>query len=253
MNLLLKHKTIRWPDIPQRVPTEFGLSGRRDFRAKQLFALALIAQGYSLMTEIRTLIAWMYSISPGSGSTYRAVASLGELVDEQNLRLKDSRSITLSVVSLSEPGRKLCHTLGWSPYEGEWERMRRLHEKGKHEPKHTCATLAFAYQARLRGYRAGVMPSVDAAGQFKPDAFVVQAEKSVFVEIELGYGKLSKWRNMAAHQGLVAICTNSVTHRKALKRECRSLHLPGCSTDLRTLFLSSRQESPSPLWLDEWE
>ncbi len=59
---------------------------------------------------------------------------------------------------------RLCRWLAnhidkrWCPRETEWERMRRIHEQGKRETEHTLGTLIFAYQARQRGWKAGVMP-----------------------------------------------------------------------------------------------
>ena len=68
--------------------------------------------------------------------------------------------------------------------------------------------------------------------------------------------RLWKNRQMEKHaQGprLCCFCTNSVTHRNTLKREYQSLGIPGRATDLRTVFLTSKDESPCPLWLDEWK
>ncbi|MEA3351181.1 MAG: hypothetical protein U9Q82_11205 [Chloroflexota bacterium] len=147
----------------------------------------------------------------------------------------------------------MCYEFNWPPFESELERMRRLHEKGKQsEESHTCATLAFTYQARLRGLKAGVIPEVE-AGHFVPDAVVFEDNERTLVEVEMGYGKRSKWRNMATHQESVAICARTVAHRKTLVGECRDLNIPGKATDLRTLFLTSRDEVPCPLWLDEWK
>jgi hypothetical protein len=253
-NNLLDHKSIQWPLMPQRIPSEYGLSKRRDFRHKQMAALFILSLGYSVAVEIYTLLGRRFGVNYRSGSFRNAILSLEEIgalrkdvVEIQGLR------VGLSLVKLTKYGRKLCYELGWPPYEAEWGRMKRLHEKGKSEPAHTCATLAFAYQARLRGCRAGVIPKIETVGQFAPDAIILEGDRQVLVEVELGYEKIDKWKNMHQSQGFVAFCTNSVTHRNTLKRECQSLGIPGRATDLRTLFLTSKDESPCPLWLDEWK
>jgi hypothetical protein len=253
MNQLLEHKTVKWPDLPQDIPPSYGLSKRSDFRAKQVYALFLASWGFSVGVEIYTLLGWLFNRQYRNCAFSRALNSLVdlELITKKVIKIGGLRA-NLSLVHLTKRGRKLCHTFGWAPYESEWERMKRLHEKGKREPKHTCATLAFAYHARLRGYRSGVMPALETSGHFKPDAIVFEDGEPVLVEVELDYGKTLKWRNIAEHQGFAALCAPSAPHRNALKRECRSINVPGRATDLRTLFLAGKDDPPCPLWLDQW-
>ena len=207
-----------------------------------------------MVVEIYTLLGKFLSIDIRSHHSSELFL-LGDngLLKAEILTLQSPYPIPVEHGSFDKTGRKLCHMLGWPPYESEWERMKRLHEKGKSESAHTCATLAFAYQARLRGCRAGVVPKIESPGQFAPDAIVQEDDEQVLVEVELGYEKIDKWKNMHKAQGFVAFCTNSVTHRNTLKRECQSLGIPGRATDLRTLFLTSKDETPCPLWLDEWK
>ncbi len=252
--ILLDHQ-IQWPNIPKEIPPEYGLSRRKDFRFKQMLAIYLVSIGFSVAVEMYTLMGNFMHVNPRTPALWRAVKSLREnkILHSRNLILRNPKPVPLTVVHPTRQGRKLCHSLGWPPYETEWERMKRLHEKGKSEPEHTCATLAFTYQARLRGCRAGVVPEIETVGQFAPDAIVKECDQQVLVEVELGYEKINKWKNMNKVQGFVAFCTNSVTHRNTIKRECQSLGIPGRATDLRTLFLTSKDESPCPLWLDEWK
>jgi len=251
---ILDHQSIQWPPMPQKIPPEYGLSKRRDFRHKQMATLFLMSLGYSVAVEIYTLLGRRFRVGYRSGSFRNAILSLEEIGDlKRDIVEIQGLRVGLSLVNLTKLGRKLCHFLDWPPYESEWERMKRLHEKGKSEPAHTCATLAFAYQARLRCCRAGVVPDIESPWQFAPDAIVQEDDEEVLVEVELGYEKIDKWKNMHKAQGFVAFCTNSVTHRNTLKRECQALGIPGRATDLRTLFLTSKDESPCPLWLDEWK
>jgi hypothetical protein len=253
MNQVLEHNTVKWPDMPEDIPPTYGLSTRSEFRTKQVYTLFLASQGFSLSVEIYTLLAWLFDRKARNSAFGRALNSLVdlELLTKDVIKIGGLRA-KLSLVHLTKRGRKICHAFGWPPYESEWERMKRLHEKGKREPKHTCATLAFAYHARLRGYRAGVMPALETSGQFKPDAVVFEGDEPVLVEVELDYGKTFKWRNSAEHQGFAALCAPSAPHRNALKRECQTINVPGRATDLRTLFLASKDDPPCPLWLDQW-
>jgi len=108
--------------------------------------------------------------------------------------------------------------------------------------------LVFAYQARLRGWSAGVVPEVD-AGRFYPDVTVAKDGESFYVEVELSEGKPAKWHNMAKAQGVIALCARNPGHRKRLIAEAeaaaRAHHCPILGTDLQTLF---GQDAGSGLW-----
>jgi hypothetical protein len=253
MDHVLTHQDIPWPDTPQEIPPAFGLSRRRDFRLKQIFTLFLISQGFNVSVEIYILLGRFLGVNYISESYRRAQLSMVDagLLTKAVPPVRGLRS-KLSIVHLTLRGRKLCYTFGWTPLESEWERMKRIHEKGKSEPAHTCSTLAFAYQARLRGYKAGVMPEIE-SGRFIPDAIVINGEQKTLVEVELGYGKHGKWHNMATHQGHVAIAARTFRHRKSLIQECKDMSISGLATDMRTLFLTSKDDPPCPLWLDEWK
>ncbi|MEA3351528.1 MAG: hypothetical protein U9Q82_12960 [Chloroflexota bacterium] len=194
------------------------------------------------------------NISYEAGSLWRTLSSLedNDILQISKMQIKRTRLHPLLIAHLTKRGRGLCYELNWPPYESELERMRRLHEKGKQsEESHTCATLAFTYQARLRGLKAGVMPEVE-AGHFVPDAVVFEDDERILVEVEMRRDKRAKWRNMAVHQESVAICARTAAHRKTLIGECRDLNIPGKATDLRTLFLTSRHDPPGEMWLSEW-
>jgi len=132
---------------------------------------------------------------------------------------------------LSDKGRDLVQDLGWQVYESVWERMQRLHEKGNYQGKHTVAALAFVYQARLRGWIAGVIPEVD-AGLFFPDAVVEKGGESYYVEVELIGQKLSKWHNMARLSNRARKCTSGFRQRCSTKfhPECSTRFRPRCTT-----------------------
>jgi len=253
---MLKH-IFYYPDIPYK-PDFPGVSSRKDRWQRQAITLWLAAQGFTLRTEIQRLTAKLFSTNPRGGALMRVVSDLhkgGLLYSESpSLRIFPGQQTKLSLVRLSVTGREMVQQLGWQTHESEWERMQRLHEKANYQARHTAAVLAFVYQARLRGWTAGVMPEVD-AGWFFPDAVVEKGRESYYVEVELDQQKLSKWHNMASHQGVIALCARSPEHRRLLLDEAKPAAVANnCArlgTDLRTLFEHGRGDNI--LWVEKKE
>ena len=251
---MLKHD-FYYPDIPCK-PDFPGVSSRKDRWQRQAIILWLAAQGFTLRTEIQRLTARLFSTDPRGGALMRVVSELrkdGLLYSESpSLRIFPGQQTKLSLVRLSDKGRDLVQELGWQMHESEWERMQRLHEKGNYQARHTAAVLAFVYQARLRGWAAGVMPEVD-AGRFFPDAVVAKDGESYYVEVELNADKPSKWHNMARHQRVIALCARTLEHRRLLLDEAEPAAVAHkCTrlgTDLRTLF--EQAIGDNPLWLNQ--
>lgn len=163
-------------------------------------------------------------------------------------------ALTLTAVRLTDVGWELVSRLGWSAKETELERMKRLHEKGKTEDKHTAAVLAFTYQARLRGWKAGVMPK--GIYRYTPDAVVAKGGREYHVEVELSWKIAdSKWRNMARHRRVVALCARHETHQQMLVGDAESVigaNATIVATNLRALFKDVQNEPLGELWLERW-
>ena len=246
-----------YPTIPS-APNYQGISRRKDRWQRQAITLWLIAQGFSLRAEVQKIVARYIGTNPKNGALMRVIPGLKDtdLLKTKTLALRifSGGRTQFTVVCLTDKGRELVQELGWQTHETEWERMQRLHEKGNYQGKHTAAVLAFVYQARLRGWTAGVMPEVD-AGRFFPDAVVEKGGESYYVEVELDDQKLSKWHNMARHQGVIALCARTPDHRRLLLDEAKSAaETNKCTrlgTDLRTLFENS--QGGNLLWLDKKE
>ncbi|MBC8509192.1 MAG: hypothetical protein H8D34_30435 [Chloroflexi bacterium] len=249
---MLSHD-LSYPEIPP-IPDYPGISRRRSRWQRQAMILWLIAQGFSLRAEVQKIVASYLGISNRSGALMHVLSAFrdDELLTTQmlSLRIFSAGYTKLTLVCLADKGRRLAQNLGWQVQETEWERMQRLHEKGNDQTRHTAAVLAFVYQARLRGWLAGVMPEVD-AGRFVPDVLVEKNGESYYVEVELGEQKPSKWHNMARHQGVIVLCGRTPEHRQKLldeaKAAARKHNCPRLGTDLRTLF----EKTDSPLWIDE--
>ncbi|MBL7162793.1 MAG: hypothetical protein ISS57_09330 [Anaerolineales bacterium] len=253
---MLSHD-LYYPDIPA-IPEFSGISRRNDHWQRQAITLWLIAQGFSLRVEVQWIVARFFGTDHRSGALMQILSRFRdkELLKTKTLALRifSGGRTQFTVVCLTDKGRELVQALGWQVHETEWERMQRLHEKGNYQARHTAAVLAFVYQARLRGWTAGVMPEVDAVWFF-PDALVEKDRESYYVEVELDEQKLSKWHNMARHQSAIALCAHTPDHRRLLLDEAEPAALTNkCTrlgTDLRTLFEHS--QGGNLLWLEKKE
>jgi len=246
-----------YPTIPS-APNYQGISRRKDRWQRQAIILWLIANGFSLRAEVQKIVARYVGTNSKNGALMRVIPGLKdtELLKTKTLALRifSGGRTRFTVVCLTDKGRELVQELGWQVHETEWERMQRLHEKGNYQARHTAAVLAFVYQARLRDWAAGVMPEVD-AGRFFPDAVVEKGRESHYVEVELDEQKLSKWHNMARHQGVIALCGRTPEHRRSLLNEAEpAANAYKCirlGTDLRTLFEHGLGDNL--LWLEKKE
>ncbi len=257
-DVLLLSRDIQYPEVPPRPPWDHRhLLGRRsDFWRRVAKVLWLVSSGFSLGREIRELVAADEDANPRSGAMGRLLRRLTDTGMLTSAVIPLVGRYRMSLFALGPASESIIARLRWQPVESEWERMRRLHEKGKDETLHTLATIAFAYHARVRGYRAGVVPGVNAK-RFTPDAVVVGAGgAATYVEVERSYGAdlLAKWRHMAEYQGRVALCARTRQHREHLAEEAAwGLPYPGTATDLETLFRGTvRGADPGPLWLQTW-
>mgnify|MGYP001088981002 FL=1 len=107
----------------------------------------------------------------------------------------------LAVVRLSHSGISLCQAAGWAVVESEWERLLRLHDAA-HAPAHAAMILAFAREARRRGWAVQVLPVLDGMPvEATPDVLVEKYGQCWYVEVERSRAfKEQKWRNQEALQ-----------------------------------------------------
>jgi len=225
--------------------------------------LWLVAQGHTLRVEIQWIAAMHFDTNHRSGALMAVIPSLveKEFLHSEKLSVPGVHYhdglLKMTAVCLTEAGRELVSGFGWTVKETELERMRRLHEKGKTENKHTAAVLAFTYHARLRGWKAGVMPKPSTGNyRYAPDAVVAKGDKEYHVEVELSW-KISdpKWCNMARHQSVVALCARNESHQQALVGDAESIIRANALiivTNLRTLFKDVQNEPFGDLWLEQW-
>ena len=225
--------------------------------------LWLVTQGHTLRAEIQWIAATHFDTNHRSGALMAVIPSLveKEFLHSEKLSVPGVHYhdglLKMTAVCLTDTGRELVSSFGWSVKETELERMRRLHEKGKIESKHTAAVLAFTYHARLRGWKAGVMPkSTTGNYRYAPDALVAKGDREYHVEVELSWKVADpKWLNMARHRGVVALCARHESHQQALVGDVESIigaNAPIMATNLRRLFKDVQEEPLGEMWLEQW-
>jgi len=240
------------PRIPSRVRQAFARNPIA--RTRQVMALHLVAvRGVALRLEMDYLVATAEGVKVRSGAMRRRVEDLVEhgLLLLDKLPLEQRRFV---VLRLSDEGRRVAEQMfGKPPVENEWERLMRLHE-GERFPQHTAAVLVTAAQARIRGYRAEVLPQVESPSP--PDLLIEKAGERLFVEVELGRKERpAKWEhNAALNGGTVALVAGTAQRRGVLVADIKRMGLSGMATDLVYLLKTPLAEiTPEDgFWVEEW-
>ncbi len=101
-----------------------------------------------------------------------------KIVEHRTIQLPFSASVPVRfrVINLTDYGKSLARALGVELVESDWEKIVRLH-KGETQEQHAALVLMAAYQARLRGWKAEVMPfNPQETPWFQPDLKLVDPE-----------------------------------------------------------------------------
>jgi len=250
-------KAIRVPEVYHRLARAGGVRWKRG-----LMIIFLIARfGVNARMELALALAKAndktldkVSLDKARAWVRKAGAYMVQagLLTTQTLKVSTVNS-SLSVYRLTDEGRALAQRLGWEPVESEWERLMRLHEGERYEA-HTMAVLATAMHARLRGWRATVMPQ--GSTQTPPDLLIERDKERLFVEVELSEKEnAAKWRNNARENGgFVALVAANEERRHILVNDCKRLGLPGKATDLAAFITLPLDEitPETPFWIEEW-
>jgi hypothetical protein len=250
------NRQICWPEFSPGIPIEFAdrlPKIRKDVWPRMQAGLYLVATtGWSVVQELMLPLAERFGLSPRVDSlhrVYRIHLPKSGLVIYKTLPL--FRKHGLAVVRLTELGKSICAQLGWKVVISDWEKLINDHE-GERLPKHTAMVLAFAYQARLRGYRVEVLPVVERK-YIAPDLSIETLNTHVYVEVENGKAKIEKWINLEKLQGFVAICTDTEEKRRHISEYTnKPLDLHGLATDLETLVKCPSYTPITCLWMDSW-
>lgn len=224
-----------------------GLAYRYTFsRQKRIVeALRVIAvEGIAIAPELGHRLGL-----PSRLSVHRVLTSMQVegLLDSRILR---SALGSLRVFRLTERGKSLACALGAEPCENDWERLLRLHNGDKQEA-HTALTLYAAYQARLRGWKAEVVPfDPIKTPWFQPDLKLTDLEGRVYYgEVETrSRAKPEKW---AYRREVNLIVAMPVTRQWSVAR-LKEAGIPGRATDLQSLLRRAKAGDLAQFWLEKW-
>ena len=129
-----------------------------------LAATTLAETGVSTALDLLLLLSRKTGVKPRANSlrnvVYGALADeqvAHQMVENKTITLPFNVAVRLRVMYLTDYGKDLCRALGVEPVESDWEKIVRLH-RGEEQVAHGGAVLFAAYQARLRGWKAEVMP-----------------------------------------------------------------------------------------------
>jgi hypothetical protein len=235
-----------------------AFSGWNDlqWRRGMMIVFLVARQGLSAFMEISAHVTRAENLSDRSNSVKQPLEDLvkASFLEAETLTVDlGDKKPALKLIRFTPLGRDLCQALGWETLESEWEQLIRLHE-GVRFPEHTVAVLAFAMNARVRGWQVTLLPEVP--GHAAPDVLVVNGAEQHYVEVELGLkDRPAKWRNLAQLQGHVALCARDASGRTRLINDCRLAKLSGMATDLETLVLTVPYRDLTqehPLWVEMW-
>jgi len=236
----------------------YGLSNRSDRRSREIAVLWLVSHGHTLRIEIQRMMAAYFGIDGRSGALMSVIPGLikkGILCCERQPvpGVRKYGILSLDAVYLSDAGQEFVNIVGWRYKETELERMKRLHEKGKTEKKHTAAVLAFSYHARLRGWKTSVIPELDNNSHcYAPDIIVTKKNNLYHVEVELSWKVADpKWQNMEKYHNVVAFCAKHEKHQHALAHDAANSiggNTKIFGTNLRVLFEKYQFEVFGDLW-----
>jgi hypothetical protein len=241
-------------NISHRSPASINyilINYRRERRQRLLQALALMAlTGFAVVPELCALMETSLRLTPGNHSVRNAftrdLPATGLVVLETPQFIGPSR---LGLVRLTELGRRTCPELGMEVAVSEWEQLILKHN-GLQFPRHTLGVLAFAYQARRRGWNVMLLPST--VTPVEPDLQVsLNGNDCAYVEFETrARAHNQKWEKSNRWNKYVAVATFTAAMRRVLVDECQNFPMRGQATDLETL--SKDGDALGDLWQERW-
>ncbi len=234
-----------------------GWRWRADHWERIILAVRLLAEtGVSTALDLLWLLSQKTGVSPNANSLRRLVYQTfadewvaHDIVENHTLKLPGG-AFRLRVLQLSDYGKTLARALGVEPVESDWEKIARLHQ-GEVQEAHAALVLMAAYQARLRGWKAEVMPfDPQATPWFQPDLKLTDPEGwFYYCEVETrSRDNPDKWARM--RQANLIVPTPAA--RKWMVQRLKAMGIPGRAADLRTLAQQARAGDLSHFWLEKW-
>lgn len=236
--------------IPETLPEGFRriewAYRRPRWRRMTQIAMLLASEGVSTASELIRLLGM------DKKSLHIALDSMLDLLDpliESHVLSAGARG-KIRIVTLTDYGKALARALGVEPVESDWEKIVRLHQ-GEVQMRHGALVLLAAYQARLRGWKAEVMPfDPQETPWFQPDLKLTDPEGwFYYCEVETrSRTKPRKWARMRE----VNLIVPTPTARKWMTQRIQAMGIPGRATDLRTLAQQAKAGDLTHFWLEKW-
>ncbi|MEJ5315127.1 MAG: hypothetical protein WHS45_12195 [Anaerolinea sp.] len=236
--------------IPETLPEGFRriewAYRRPRWRRMVQIVMLLASEGVSTVVELVRLM------NIDNKSVHVALNSMLDLLDPlvESFSFSAGAKGRIRVVTLTDYGKALARALGVEPVESDWEKIVRLHN-GEVQTRHAAVVLMAAYQARLRGWKAEVMPfDPQETPWFQPDLKLTDPEGwFYYCEVEThSRVKPKKWARMRE----VNLIVPTPTARNWMVQRLRAMGIPGRATDLRTLAQQAKAGELSRFWLEKW-
>lgn len=236
--------------MPEKLPEEFArleMAYRRS-RWQRLVRMVLViaTEGVSTAQELAR------TMQLGKKQIYRVLDSVKDLPEsplDSNLLYPGGKG-RVRIVTLTDYGKRLARALGIEPVESDWEKIVRLHQ-GQEQTRHAALVLLAAYHARLRGWKAEVLPfDPQETPWFQPDLKITSPEgQFYYCEVETrSRVKPRKWARMRD----VSLIVPTPAMRRYVTRRLKEKYIPGRATDLQTLMRQAKTGDLSQFWLERW-
>jgi len=243
--------------IPDPYSTLFKDVSEERWTRQTITLYLLAAAGICARPEIEQLLAMAANVDRRTTAIRQAVDYLVQvgLVSFHRLEMRQPLETSLVVLQLTASGLDLCRLLGWQAVEPEVQRFRRLlHLDGSAAPgqaERVLSVLSFAFQARLRGYKALVAPSPVEAVQ--PDVYVEREAEHYYVFVENGSADLyTRWLSGDNLPFPSAVCGLDEPGRLHIAAQCKAVDRPAAATDLAALVHERQPGTETPLWTEKW-
>ena len=204
--------------------------------------------GWSLRHAIAEAVAPRFGIGPGAGSLHRLCDKLARAGLWRSQVVSLAGKLQVALVSLTDLGRDVVAACGIPTVASEWERLLAC-PAGPPPAGEIALVCALAYHARIRGYISEVCPQ--ALLPVVPDLLLRRGEEKIYVAaaVQMEMARPDLWRQLADHQGFVALGGLDAAGRERLVAAAKSASPHGKATDLETLL---QERGGAELWVEEW-
>jgi hypothetical protein len=255
--LLITLRDWKTPPIPDPYIRLFKDVSAERWTRQTITLYLLASTGLCARPEIEQLLALAANVDRRTTAIRQAVDYLVQvgLVSFHRLEMRRPLETSLVVLQLTASGLDLSRLLGWQAIEPEIQRFRRLlHLDDPAAPgqaERVLSVLAFAFQARLRGYQALVASPPQEAVQ--PDVYVEREQERFYVFIEDGSGDLfARWMSAANLPFPSAVCGLDQPGCAHIAAQCKAVKRPAAAADLAALVHERQPAAETPLWTEIW-